>query len=123
MIRIMQKSSITSGECRCNRPLLVTELQFHQSGIDPIECEQFSMSAFLAKVAMMHDEDAIGLSHRAEAVSDDHRCTPLDQSIDRFLDQCFRLGIDMTGRLVENQDLRISRQCPCKGDQLPLAAR
>ena len=39
------------------------------------------------------------------------------------MDQHFALQIHLTGRFVENQELRVAQNGPRQGDALPLAAR
>ena len=53
----------------------------------------------------------------------DNECRPSGQEfLQRLMDQAFALRIDGTGRLVENQDLRISKNGPRQGNPLSLTA-
>jgi hypothetical protein len=56
-------------------------------------------------------------------VGDNEGRPVLDEAIDAGLDPSFGLAVDVTGRLVEDDDRRIVEQGPRDGDPLVLAAR
>ena len=72
-------------------------------------------------VAVIHDQDQIGIADRGEAVSDDEACASLHEVLHAFLDQDFGTGIDGGRCLIENQNLRIGKEGSGNGEQLLLA--
>jgi hypothetical protein len=50
-------------------------------------------------------------------------CPPLQQALQRALNNLLRLRINTAGCLIQNQNSWISQQCPRKRQQLPLSRR
>src|SRR5687767_13609607 len=57
-----------------------------------------------------------------EPVRDDEDRAPLEQAIDRLLDQALRLGIEGRGRFIENENRRIDEERTRDRNALPLPA-
>ena len=72
---------------------------------------------------MLDDDDLVGAPHRGEAVGDDHRGAPVEEAVERALDQDLRRPVDVRGRLVEDQDARVGEQGARDRDQLALPGR
>ena len=54
-------------------------------------------------------------------MSNNKACSSLHQIVHRFLDHFFCTGINGTCRLIQNQDLRICKDCPCNCEELFLS--
>ena len=67
------------------------------------EAEQLVVRAALAQLAVVKDHDAVAFLYRRQPVSDDHRCSPFHDTLDRLLDKLFGLGVDRARRFIENQ--------------------
>ena len=79
------------------------------------------MRAALDHVAVVHDEDHVGVANRGEAMRDHKARTPHGQRIHGLLNQLFSTGIDRGGGLVENQNRRVLHHRAGDGQQLLLA--
>jgi len=77
--------------------------------------------ADLDDVAVVHDQDQIGVLDRGQAVGDDEAGAPLHQILHAFLDQDLSAGVDRRGRLIQDQDLRIAQEGAGDRQQLLLA--
>ncbi len=89
----------------------------------PSRLRQRLVSAFLDNVALLHDEDAVGLQNGREAVRDDDGRAAAHQFLQRLLHQLFAFGVECRGRFVEQQDRRVAQDRAGDGDALALAAR
>ena len=67
------------------------------------------MIALFHDVSVVHDENQVGVADCGQPVGDDKAGAVLHQLIHGLLDVQFGLGVDGTGRLVENQNLRVSK--------------
>ena len=61
------------------------------------------MAALLDDMAILHDEDHVGLFDGGEAVGYDEGGAPLHESCEGILDLEFSTGIDGGGSLVQDQ--------------------
>ena len=66
--------------------------------------EQFSMGACFPNLAVMHDDDSVGVLNGREAVGDDDGGPALHEFADGVLDEGFGFGIDAGGGFVEDED-------------------
>ena len=73
--------------------------------------------------AVIDDEDDVGRADRREAVRDDQARAAPQQRDERALDQRFVFGVELTRRLVEDQDARVLEQDARDREPLALAAR
>jgi len=79
------------------------------------------VAAPLHYLPRIQDHDLIGIPNRGQTMGD-HEDRPFPhQPGDGLLDQPFRLRVQCAGGLVENQDRRVSKQCPSNRDPLALA--
>ena len=78
------------------------------------------MGALFDDVTFAHDENQVRVADGGQPVGDDEACASLHQVIHRFLDQDFGPCIYGTGRLIEDQDLRIGKDCSCDRQKLLL---
>src|SRR5208283_3232795 len=67
------------------------------------------------------DDDPIGLSHGRESVSDNEGSPAGGQRFQSLHDKGFRLGVNRGGRLIENQNRRVSQNSAGNSDALPLS--
>ena len=73
--------------------LLIFVLELIEPVINAAQRQQFLMRALLAQLALMEDEDSIGVLDRAQAMGDDDGGAPFDQTIKRLADQQLGLGV------------------------------
>ena len=81
------------------------------------------MRALLDDAALVEDDDAVGAAHRREAVGDDERRAALHQVREGAGDERLGLGVELRGRLVEDQDRGVLVDRPRDREPLALAAR
>src|SRR6202034_246322 len=81
------------------------------------------MRAHRNLVAVIHDDDPIGLQHRGEPMRDDERRASLHEPLERLLHQQLRFRVERARGLVEEEDGRILENCAGESDALALAAR
>ena len=63
------------------------------------------MPSTLHNAPFIHDEDLVSLEDGRKAVCDHDGGAPAERSLEGPLDGCFGLGIQMCGRLVEDDNL------------------
>lgn len=71
---------------------------------------------------MVHDEDLVGVQHRADAVRNDEGSGPCLQLSERLLDAGFGLHVDGAGGIVKDQDRCLFHESPGQAGPLLLAA-
>ena len=81
------------------------------------------MRAGLDDVPLVHDDDRIRILDGGEAVRDDQARAAFHQAVHGLLDVFFSARIDVRGRLVEDEDVRVREERTADGDELPLALR
>ena len=79
------------------------------------------MRTLLAQPAFVENQNAVGVLNRAEPVRDDQRGAALEQTIERFANHDFGLGVHARCRFVENQEAGIVRERARETDQLALS--
>ena len=79
------------------------------------------MVSGLDDMPVIHDHDRIRVADRGKPVRDDQAGAVLHELHHRVLDLLFRAGVDAGGRFVQDQDLRVGKEGPADGEQLPLA--
>jgi hypothetical protein len=104
------------------RPVLAAVLEGVESGIVPTQVDEVIVTPLLHDPSLFDDDDAVGPSHRAEAVGDDEDGTPLGDSGHIVLDDAFRFVVQGAGGFVENENARVGDQRSGNGDMLALAA-
>ena len=76
----------------------------------------------LDDLARLKHENAISLLNRTKPMRNSDCSPPPRSTIKRILDDLLALAIERRGRLIEQQDARITDKCPRDGDALFLAA-
>jgi hypothetical protein len=79
-------------------------LKVVQPSIETAAAEQLVVGTGLDDPAFTEHDDPIGMADRGQPVSDDEYRAILHQPVDRLLDQALRLGIEGTGRLIEDEN-------------------
>ena len=80
------------------------------------------MGAGFDDAALLHDQDAVGVSDRIETMGDDDGGAADEQAIQGILDEAFALGVEVGGGLVEDEQGRVRQHGPGDGDALTLTA-
>ena len=81
------------------------------------------MRAAVDDAAQVHHHDPVGQSNRRHAVCD-HQCRPAaDKLFEHFVNELLAFQIDLAGRFIQDQELRIAKDRSGKQKPLPLAAR
>ena len=83
--------------------------------------KQLLVAAHFAKLALVHDEDDVGLLHGGEAVRDDDRGAALNHALQGQADAQLGVGVDRGSGFVEDQDARVVRQGAGEVDELLLS--
>src|SRR6516162_4414464 len=120
-----------SGMTRCtdlsgiasSADLMEPSLQTMQRCIAAAGFDQRVVASVLDQAAAIEGDDAVRRSHGREPVRDHQHRAPLGDLLHVLLNDAFALIIEGAGRLVENQDARVSDECARNGDALALAAR
>jgi hypothetical protein len=100
----------------------VAELQPGKARVERVAFEEFVVGAEGHHPAFIHHGDTIGVADRGQAVGDDDRGAFVHQFRDSQLYLVLALGVQGTGGLVQEQDLRIHEHGPGQGHALALAA-
>ena len=79
------------------------------------------MGALLPDLALVHDDDPVGILDGGKPVGHDQGGAALHELAQRILNEGLRLGVDVGGGFVQNQHGGLEGQRPCKGQQLPLS--
>ena len=81
------------------------------------------MRPLLDDLAVLEDDDQVGVADRRQAVRDDERGAAVQEPPQRVLDLALRADVDRARRLVEDQDPRVGEQRTGERDELALAER
>ena len=83
------------------------------------------MGTFLDDLTLPHHNDLVSIDDRAQPVGDHDNSLLLffKKLVEGLLDLELALGVQSTGRLVEEQDARLADQGTCNRDSLLLATR
>jgi hypothetical protein len=79
------------------------------------------MRALLPDLALVDNQDAIGVFNRGEPVRNDQGGAVSQELLQRVLNQHLSLRVHGTGRFIEDQNLGIEGKRPGKGQQLSLS--
>ena len=79
------------------------------------------MRAAFDHIAVIHDENHVGVANRGEAVRDHEGGTVHGQRVHGLLNQLFSTGIDRRCGLIEDQNRCVLYHCAGNGEQLLLA--
>src|SRR5579883_2599372 len=98
-------------------------LVLDQTAVEAVlQPHQLGMAAVLDDPPVIEHEDPIEVAHRRQAVGDHQGCAALHQAIHGVPDQRLRLAVEARGRLVQDQDARISQEGARDRHTLALAA-
>ena len=105
------------------RARIVPRLGRHQAVIGAALGHQFAMPALFHYPALAQNQNAVGIYHGGQTMSEDQRRAALHQAVQGLLDHRLVFRINRGQRLVQHQDRRIAQQGPGDGDTLALATR
>ena len=97
-------------------------LMLPQPGVGPVETEQFVVRALLGDLAVVEHDQLVHARDRAQPMRDHERGPALHEPPQRLLDKDFALRVQRAGRLVQQQDRRVTQDRPGQRDSLPLPA-
>src|SRR6516164_9134651 len=103
--------------------LIEPSLQTMQRCIAAAGFDQRIVASVFDQAAAIERDDAVRRSHGREPVRDNQHRAPLRDLLHVLLNDAFALIIEGAGRLVENQDARVSDERARNGDALALTAR
>ena len=92
-----------------------------QCGVCAARLEQALVRALLDDLAVVDDQNHVGLTDRRKPVRDDERGRALHQRVRRLLNQHFGFRIHGAGRLVEHKNLRPGDHRAGEGNELLFA--
>lgn len=87
-----------------------------------VDGDKFFVSATLHYISFMHHADFVCISDCGKSMGDYDGCSCRCKSVECFLYDLFRLGVESGGRLVKNQERRILEYCPGDAYSLSLAS-
>ena len=96
-------------------------LQLVEPRVQAAVSQQLVVIALFPDLAVVDDENAIGVLDRRQPVGDDQRSAIFQELVERLLNQRFGLGIHRARRFIENEYLRIESQGPGERQELALA--
>ena len=80
------------------------------------------MSALFHDLALLEDDDLVGISNSGETVRDNDACLLSHELVQCFLYLVLAFGIESACRLIQKNHLRLANESPGDGDPLLLAA-
>src|SRR5438105_1083783 len=98
-------------------------LPFHHFVINTTRPYQILVRAALNDGAILHQQNQIGAPDSGQPVRDDEGGAVGEQIGHRGLNQLLALGVEVAGRLVQDEDLRRRQDRASDGEPLLLAAR
>src|SRR5437588_1883908 len=98
-------------------------LPFHHFVVNTTRPYQILVRAALDDGTILHQQNQIGAPDGGEAVRDDERGAVGKQIGHRGLNQLLALGVEVAGRLVQDEDLRRRQDRASDGEPLLLTAR
>jgi hypothetical protein len=96
--------------------------RFDKLGENPTALDQVSIGSGFDDLAILEDEDAIGLAQGCQTVSDENDCAVGTGRIDGLLHALFAYVVESGRTFVENQDRRVLQKDASEGDPLLLAS-
>ena len=100
------------------------KLSAHELLVATIEGEELFVRSLLDDVTLSHTDDLVCANNRAESMSDDDHglLLFLEQSVQRLLNLVLTVGVERTGRLVQEKNARASNESSRDGYALLLTA-
>ncbi len=99
----------------------LAQLHVVQTLVERTAGDQFSVSTHVDDHPAVHHDDAVGEGQRRESVCHHDRGATGGELFESLMDELFTFEIDLTGRFVQDQDLRVSEDRSGERDTLPLA--
>lgn len=113
--------------CRKTDPLhgpgLLCKLAIIKRRIFSVFPHQLFMVSHLFYISVLHVQNHVSIPDGGKAMGNHKTGTPLHQLRHSPLNQYLRMGIHITGGLVQNHDFRIGGNGPGNGKKLPLPLR
>ena len=105
--------------------LLSDELSADETLVDTIKLEQVIVTATLHDLAMLHDDDLVGVTDGAQSVSDDddRLLATLDEQVEGLLHLVLTLSVQSRGSLVQQKKLGLANQSTSDSNTLLLTTR
>src|SRR3954447_789884 len=100
-------------------PLRVVGLGTPEAPVTPLSHHQLAVCALLHDAAPVEEDDEVGFLDRAQPVGDQDHGLARQGGAEALLDGPLGGGVEVAGRLVEDQDLGPPQECP--GDRQPLS--
>ena len=101
----------------------VDELQSGDAEIGSRLAHQLGVRTALHDTPVVHHDDRVSSSQRAQAVGDDERGAAGNGAIQGFEDLVFRFAVDGSGRIIQEQNGGFEQHGACDGEPLSLTAR
>jgi len=120
-LQAARSSAMASSDVDAVRPSGAARLSAPELRVPAAAIDEFLVGAPLDDLAVFEDDDLIGTDDRREAVGDDERGSVLGERVERRLDALFGVGVDVAGRLVEDEDGQVLQDDAGDGDALALS--
>ena len=85
--------------------------------------QQFLVGALFNNITFIHHQNLVGIFNRRQTMSNDKTGAVLQQATHGALNEQLGTSIDRTGRLVQNENLRVADESTGNGEQLLLPLR
>src|SRR5215469_7833737 len=122
MAGMIGKSSLTAFRTMVKpESMSGPELEIVEATIQAVSRIKLRVSPALHNPAFLQYDDLVRVLDRRQAMGDDQHGAVLHQVVDGVLHEALRLGIELAGGLVQNEDGRVPQHRPGDGDPLALA--
>lgn len=103
---------------QCDR---IIGLESYHLLIDAVGFDQLRMRPLLHDLALIENQDYVGVLDGTESMSDNKRGSRAQEQFQTLLDRLFALAVEVAGCLVENEYFWIGENGPCDRDPLTLS--
>src|SRR5678816_3205423 len=86
------------------------KLQPVKLSVEAVPLNQLQVRAYLRDASGFHHDDAISILDRRQTMRDDERRAVAHQTLERFLDDALRFGIERRCRLIQHENRCILQQ-------------
>src|SRR5690606_11790094 len=97
------------------------ELELVEPGVEAAAGEKRLVRALLAQLAVVQDQDAVRVPDRRQSMRNNDGRPAAHERGERLIDALLECGVDGGRRLIEDQDLRVERECAREREQLAFA--
>ena len=98
----------------------VAELAAVEVGVEAALRDEGVVRAALDDLALVHDEDQVGVADGRQAMRDDEGRAAGEQLLQRCLDELLAARVDAGGGLVQDEDARVGEQSARDAEELAL---